>query len=216
MSVYMPILPKNIKKYVIPALLTHSKGEFLRDIQMVKNARPKAKLVQLDVCDGKFVDNTTWGTPNQVKNLDIQMSFEVHLMVKNPEKAYKQWIEAGASRVVFHQEATKDPMSLAKAIKAAGAKPIIALNPDTSIVLEPLILKEIYGILMMGVHPGFGGQPMVGGTIQRVRTLRKKHPRLRIGVDGGVNAKNAQKLLDAGATELIMGSGFFKNNFSKN
>ncbi len=206
----MKSLPKSITKHIIPALLTHSKAEFLKEIDIVKNAHPKAKLVQLDVADGKFVHNTTWGTPAQVKSLHLTVPFEAHLMVQNPEKAYKYWVHAGASRIVFHCETTKDPIFLAKAIKTAGVKPIMAIDPETKIDLEPLILKEIYGILVMGVHPGFGGQTMVAGTMKRIRTLRKKYPRLRIGVDGGVNIKNAQKLLDAGATELVMGSAYFK------
>lgn len=206
----MASIPKNPHFLIIPAILSHSRDEFLEKLEIIRKSRPKPKLIQLDVADGKFVDNTTWGTHAQIKALALDIPFEVHLMVNKPEKAYLRWIEAGATRIVFHYEATKDPIVLAKAIKTAGARAIMAINPETKIDLDPLIFKAIHAILVMDIHPGFGGQKMLSGTIQKIRSLRKAYPRLKIEVDGGVNQKNMQKLIDAGANELVMGSAYFK------
>ncbi|MDP2656602.1 MAG: ribulose-phosphate 3-epimerase [bacterium] len=205
-------MPSNSKKTtfsIIPAILAHSRAEFLEKLEIIRKSSPKPKLLQIDVVDGKFVDNTTWGTPAQIKALQLDIPFEAHLMVNNPEKAYKRWITAGANRVVFHYEATKDPIGLAKGIRIAGAKPIMAINPETNINIDPLIFKVINGILVMDIHPGFGGQKMLPGTFKKIRALRKAHPHLKIEVDGGVNAKNMQKLIDAGANELVIGSAYY-------
>src|SRR4029079_12666062 len=114
-----------------PSLLVHSKRELLDRLEVIKKAKKGPKLVQIDVADGKFVDNTTWPTPGSMRALGIDIPFEAHLMVKNPGPLAIKWAAVGAKRVIFHIEAAKDPASIAAAIRKAGAKAMLALNPET-------------------------------------------------------------------------------------
>lgn len=201
---------------VIPAILAKSREEFLEKVKKIlpagRQARPHAGYIQIDVMDGAFVPNTTWADTKEIKNLALPMKFEAHLMVKNPEAgAIEEWAKAGASRIIFHIEATKKVGECVRQIKKYKCEAGIAINPNTPIIKIIPLLKKIDYVLVMGVTPGFSGQKFQSVALQKIKELRKLSPKMKIGVDGGVDEKNAKKLYAAGADNLNAASAIFKS-----
>lgn len=171
----------------------------------------------IDVMDGHFVPNLTFGPPLIKKLKTIAtVPLDVHLMISNPEEVMDQYIDAGSDLITFHIEATSKPETLLKKIRQNKIKSGISIKPSTSIeTLEPL-LESLDLILIMSVEPGFGGQAFIPETdnkLEALQNLLKKNNHrspLLISVDGGVNASNAQRLQDKGANCLVSGSYLYK------
>jgi ribulose-phosphate 3-epimerase len=187
---------------VVPAILAKSYSNFEKQLKLFE---PYFDLVQLDFMDGKFVANKTFKCFQRIGKIRTSVGFELHLMVKKPLIAIRKWSKnPKVKRIVFHYEAVKpsEIENLIDQIKQKGIKAGIALNPKTPVsVIKPFLSKLDYALLM-SVQPGFGGQKFNPVVYRKIRALRKLDKKIPIGVDGGINDKNAHRLIRAGANNL--------------
>ena len=191
--------------------------------QMDEVNRSKAEWLHFDVMDGHFVPNLTFG-PDLLKGFckvsDLFM--DVHLMVTDPSFFADVFMNAGADQITFHYEAMKDEESihaLAKHIHECGKKAGLSIKPKTDLaVLEPF-LNEFDLFLIMSVEPGFGGQPFIEESLDRIANLKKRlveeNSNALIQVDGGINATTGKRCTEAGVDVLVAGSYIFKNNIEE-
>ena len=200
-------------RVVAPSILSADFGNLERDIKMVD--RSAAEWVHVDVMDGVFVPNISFGFPimKPVRKA-TQKVVDVHLMIVEPEKYVKRFVEAGADYVTFHHEACADPHATIAEIKAAGAKAGVSIKPATSAEAIFDYLGELDMVLVMSVEPGFGGQSFMPDSLDKVRVLRKeideKGYNCLIEIDGGISAKNAREVFDAGVEVIVAGSSVFE------
>lgn len=199
-------------RIVAPSILSADFGNLERDIKMVD--RSAAEWVHVDVMDGVFVPNISFGFPimKPVRKA-TQKVLDVHLMIVEPGKYVKRFVEAGANYVTFHHEACADPRAVIAEIKAAGAKAGVSIKPATSAEAIFDYLGELDMVLVMSVEPGFGGQSFMPNSLDKVRVLRKeideKGYNCLIEIDGGISAKNAREVFDAGVDVIVAGSSVF-------
>jgi len=182
--------------------------------QVAETQRAGVQRIHVDVMDGHFVPNLSMG-PCVVQGLRPRtpLPLEVHLMVEDPQRFLGGFAKAGADSFIVHHEVLPDPRGAFQAIRALGKKVGFAVNPDYPVeALEPY-LAEIDLALCMTVHPGFGGQPFIPESIERIRRLRQmidqRNPRCELEVDGGVDIKTAPGAVAAGANVLVIGTGIF-------
>ncbi|MBE6536920.1 MAG: ribulose-phosphate 3-epimerase [Ruminococcaceae bacterium] len=185
-------------------------GEEVADIE-----RAGADMVHLDVMDGRFVTNISFGLPIiEALRKKSDMVFDVHLMIVEPELYAKRFIDAGADIVTFHYEATEKSAELLDMIRANGAKAAISIKPNTPAEAVFPYLEKCDMVLVMTVEPGYGGQALIPETLDKVRILReeitKRGLSVDIQVDGGINSENAPEAINAGANVLVAGSSVFK------
>ena len=198
---------------IIPAIISQDFEELQKKIKKVESY---VDLVQLDVMDGKFVDNLTWNQPTDLRNLKTSLKLEVHLMVQNPENIIDDWIKSGIQRIIFHYESTKNPEGIIKRIKQAGLQVGLAINPETSVKSIDAFINQLDLVLIMTVHPGKGGQEFLEETLWKIKELREEYKDLNIGVDGGINIETAPKVIQVGANIFFIGSSIFKSeNFEE-
>jgi len=194
---------------IIPAIIP----KFFQEIEeKIKLVEPYVDWVQLDVMDGKFVNNLTWTNPNDLKSLNTNLNLEVHLMINNPEEAIDDWIESGVKRIIIHYESTDKHKEIIEKVKRAGLEIGLAINPETSIEVIDEFYKDIDLVLIMSVNPGFGNQDFLNESVDKIRQLRERYKNVNIEVDGGVNLETAPNVIKAGANILISGSAIFKSN----
>lgn len=176
-----------------------------------------ADLVHVDVMDGQFVPNLSLGPPivAAVRSCS-RLPIDVHLMIERPERLLDIFTEAGANRVIVHQEATPHIHQTVQAIHRLGAQAGLALNPATSLALAEPMLREIEALLVMTVNPGFGGQTLIPATIEKVAHARALLDRsgvdAELHVDGGVRLTNIHVLCEAGATVFVAGTSVFQED----
>jgi len=201
---------------IIPAIIAKSFAELEQGIKAVE---PFAQAVQLDIMDGVFVPNQTWMNPKDLEMLKTNLFLEAHLMVANPEQILPDWLASPAKRVILHWEAMAQSsnikVQMSKFIELAHARGKelgIALNPETPIEVLDEFVGKVDLVLLMSVNPGFAGQEFQEGVIPKIMALRQKYADVKIEVDGGVNLENAQKLKDAGADLLAVGSAIFNSS----
>ena len=187
---------------IIPAILAKDEGEF---VAKAGRLAPLGLTVQIDVIDGKFVPNITWAPPEAMKGIFQNNPYEAHLMVADPEHQVPIWVAAGAARVYYHAEATQVDMLIYKSMGNKGNRLGVAINPDTPVSRVAPLLTHIKNVLVMGVNPGWSGQPFQEIALDKVRALRATEPDLHITVDGGVTPEIAVKLAAAGADAVVMG-----------
>lgn len=201
-----------VNTLVSPSILSANPLSLLEDLLRIEKAG--ADWHHIDVMDGHFVPNLTFGLPliNALKKKS-SLPLDVHIMVSNPDEVAFQYIEAGADILTFHIEAAKDPLAIIKSVKELGGKAGIAINPETSVIELRPYLNHLDLILVMSVNPGQGGQRFIEATYDKLDALQQlialecgSDHRLMISVDGGVNHINAGMLCRKGVSVLVAGS----------
>ena len=202
------------KIIVAPSLLAADFSKLREEIQEVESYG--AEYLHLDVMDGNFVPNISFGAPviSSIRK-HSNLVFDVHLMVENPDRFIKDMVDAGADVITIHAEATKHLNRTIQLIKSYGKKVGIALNPSTPLDVIKYDLKDIDMVLIMTVNPGFGGQAFIERMLQKIRDLRSIDPNIDIQVDGGINNKTSKLVKEAGANILVAGSYLFKGDYKQ-
>lgn len=202
-----------MKRIIAPSVLSADFGNLERDIKMLD--RSQAEWVHIDVMDGRFVPNISFGFPvmKPIRKATKKI-LDVHLMIDEPEKYVARFVEAGADYVTFHYEATDRLDECIELIRKAGAKVGISIKPGTEPSVLDALLAKIDLVLVMSVEPGFGGQKFMPSSIEKCEYLTAKKRELGleeliIEVDGGISAANSRLLFDAGAEALVAGSSVF-------
>ncbi len=204
-----------MKKMVAPSLLAADFSNLSKDIEIVN--RSEADWFHLDVMDGVFVPNISFGIPivEAVKK-HAKKPLDVHLMIVQPEKYITEFRDAGADLLNVHYEASPHLHRTVQGIHNAGMKAGVTLNPHTPVSLLEDIIEMVDLVLIMSVNPGFGGQKFIENTYRRVEQLRnlieRKNSKALIEVDGGISTDNSAQLYEAGADVLVSGSFIFKSN----
>ena len=177
--------------------------------------RSAAAWVHVDVMDGVFVPNISFGFPvlHAIRRATTK-TVDVHLMITEPERYVARFAHDGADWITFHLEATVDPAHCIHLIRESGVKVGISIKPATPVEKLRKVLPDVDMVLIMSVEPGFGGQQFIPESLDRIRQLRamaeEVNPALLIEVDGGISAENAHLLYEAGANVLVAGSSVFK------
>ncbi|RFS26442.1 ribulose-phosphate 3-epimerase [Chitinophaga silvatica] len=197
---------------VAPSLLAANFLELGKDVEMVN--RSEADWFHLDVMDGRFVPNISYGLPviSQIKKL-AKKPLDVHLMIEEPEKYAEAFKKAGADSLTVHVEACVHLHRNIQQIKNLGMRAGVALNPHTPVVMLENIIQDIDIVLVMSVNPGFGGQTFIEQTYNKIRQVKQliadTGSTALIQVDGGVELSNAAQLIKTGANVLVSGSAIF-------
>jgi len=191
-----------------PSLLSADFSRLDREIESVQEAG--ADLLHIDVMDGHFVPNITIG-PFIVEAIKraARIPLDVHLMISEPAKFVRQFLDAGADSLNFHIETAPHPQAIIEKIRKHGAKAGLVLSPETP--AETLLdhLGSVDQVLVMTVNPGFGGQKLIPECVEKVRTIARAAPGLEIEVDGGINIDTVPEVVSAGANVLVAGSAIF-------
>ena len=193
---------------ITPSILSADFSRLQEDIDSVADS---ADWLQVDVMDGHFVPNLSFGAP-VLKWIKTKLPLDIHLMVSNPAQRIQEFLDLKVANITFHAEAvssTEEQKKLIEQIRAGGATAGIALNPETPLDTIGGIIEDIDLLLIMSVHPGFGGQEFIEHVLSQVQTARSAFPDLIIQMDGGINDTTAPKCIEAGANNLVSGSFIF-------
>ena len=197
-----------------PSILSADFAKLLEDVKKVEKAG--CEYLHIDVMDGHFVPNITLG-PGIVKSLrkDVNMVFDTHLMIENPDNYIKDFVDAGSDLIVVHVEACRHLHRTIQNIKSYNVKAGVALNPATPIETIKHVLQDVDMVLIMTVNPGFGGQSFIESTIEKIKELKQlideKNLKVDIQVDGGIKPSDIYQVVEAGANIIVAGSAIFNS-----
>lgn len=201
-------------KLIAPSVLAADFANLQRDVEMINNSQ--ADWFHIDIMDGVFVPNISFGMP-VLRDIakHAHKTIDVHLMIVDPDRYIQTFADIGSTILTVHYEACTHLHRSLQAIKAAGMKAGVALNPHTPVQLLEDVIQDIDIVCLMSVNPGFGGQKFIENTYKKVTALReiivRNNTQTLIEIDGGVTDKNAKQLVDAGADVLVAGSYVFKS-----
>lgn len=197
-----------MKQIIAPSVLNANFLELGAGLKAIENGG--AGLVHLDIMDGNFVPNISFGAGiSACVKKGTSLPLDCHLMVSNPEKYVEEFAKLGAHLISVHAEASNHLDRLLHQIAELGVKPAVAINPATSLECVKHVLDIVDMVLVMSVNPGFGGQSLIPYCLDKIRDLRQMKPELDIQIDGGVKLDNILACKDAGANVFVVGSAIF-------
>ena len=200
-------------KKLAPSILSADFSKLAEDV--AKTEKGGADYIHVDVMDGHFVPNITYGAV-VMKSLEgkTQMPFDVHLMIENPDDFLEDFLTPNTEYITVHQEACPHLHRTIQHIKSLGVKAGVSINPATSLATLDYILEDVDMVLVMSVNPGFGGQKFIPSALEKIRELaeirRAEELNFEIEIDGGVNLDNVQEIASAGTDIIVAGSAVFK------
>ena len=201
----------NIK--IAPSILASNFSKLNDEVISIENAG--ADFIHLDIMDGHFVPNLTFGPPiiKSLRNL-TKLPFDVHLMVSNPDTLLDDYVNAGANIITVHVEACNHLARTLHYIKSKGCKAGVAINPHTDIQFIENVIEDLDLILIMTVNPGFGGQKFIRSMVKKISLVKEiiSSRDIFLEVDGGITKENSKEVINAGANVLVAGTSVFKTN----
>lgn len=187
---------------IVPAIIAYSKEELADKLQAVQNYVDR---VHVDIMDGIFVENKTIGGVEEIKNINTNLEFDVHLMVQKPN--IEPWLETKASRFLIHAESDADIISLADKIHKANKRVALVFNPETECLTAQV--RHVDAVQFMTVHPGNYGGEFIESVLSKIKAFHNKYPDVKIIVDGAMHHETAKLVKDAGASEIVIGDHIF-------